>query len=225
VATSKKLTHTVTVAAGQGTGREDKVFAIYEPQIGIKPPPGYTLNGAGGKLFMLAPRWDKATYVTRDGGAAAFSYLGTLTYNSKTGAPEKAVANHIKAAYANPGSTKPSNSAKNIPGQNAQAPLTRLYHDTDRRKKNRAAAIRTCEQHWGPNYSQNNTYQCDEFPFATTYQGAAQSQFETAAPKNNYSAMPLPKADNRDAGILLGQFLTKNRILDGSDDGFLVQIR
>jgi hypothetical protein len=46
---TKTFAHTVTVAAGQGTGREDKVFAVYEPQIGIKPPPGYTLNGAGGK--------------------------------------------------------------------------------------------------------------------------------------------------------------------------------
>lgn len=120
--------------------------------------------------------------------------------------------------------SKPDNTAKGIPGQSAKSPLNRLYRDADRRKKNRAQAIRTCEQHWGRDYSQNNTYQCDEFPFATTYQGAAQTQFEPNAPKNNYSAMPLVTADNRDAGILLGQFMTKNRIIDGKDDGFLVKI-
>lgn len=220
----KTFTHTVTVAEGQGTAPDDTVFAVYEPHISITPPPGYTLNGVGGKLFMLAPRWDKATYVSRDSGAASFSYLATLTYSSKTGAAEKAVADHIKKAYTTPAATKPDNTAKSIPGQSAKSPLNRLYRDADRRKKNRAQAIRTCEQHWGHDYSQNNTYQCDEFPFATTYQGAAQTQFEPNAPKNNYSAMPLVTADNRDAGILLGQFMTKNRIIDGKDDGFLVKI-
>ncbi|MGW0694898.1 NucA/NucB deoxyribonuclease domain-containing protein [Streptomyces sp. NPDC002738] len=221
----KTFKHTVKVASKQGTKPDDTVFAVYEPVISITPPPGYTLNGTGGKLFMLAPRWDKATYVSRDDGAAAFSYLSTLTYSSKTGAPEKAVAEHIKKAYSAPASTKPVSSAKKIPGQSASNPLNRLFRDTDRRKKNRSQAIKACEQYWGKKYSQNNKYQCDEFPFATTYQGAAQSQFEPTAPKNNFSAMPLVTADNRDAGILLGQFMTKNRIIDGRDDGFIVKIK
>ncbi|MER5747110.1 hypothetical protein ABT097_28050 [Streptomyces sp. NPDC002225] len=225
LARTKTFKHTVKVASKQGTGPDDTVFAVYEPVISITPPPGYTLNGAGGKLFMLAPRWDKASYVSRDDGAAAFSYLPTLTYSSKKGAPEKAVADHIKKAYSSPGATKPVNSAKKIPGQSASDPLNRLFRDTDRRKKNRSEAIKVCEKYWGKKYSKNNTYQCDEFPFATTYQGAAESQFEAAAPKNNFSAMPLVTAENRDAGILLGQFMTKNRIIDGTNDGFIVKIK
>ncbi|ROQ73380.1 deoxyribonuclease NucA/NucB [Streptomyces sp. CEV 2-1] len=221
----KTFKHTMKAAYKQGSEPDDTAFAVYEPMISITPPPGYTLQGTGGKLFMLAPRWDKATYVSRDDGAAAFSYLSTLTYSSKTGAPEKAVAGHIKKAYSTPASTKPANSAKKLPGQSASKPLNQLFRDTARRKKNRSQAIKVCEQYWGKKYSQNNKYQCDEFPFATTYQGAAQSQYEPAAPKNNFSAMPLVTADNRDAGILLGQFMTKNRIIDGKDDGFIVKIK
>ncbi|MGW7008694.1 NucA/NucB deoxyribonuclease domain-containing protein [Streptomyces sp. NPDC054933] len=53
--------------------------------------------------------------------------------------------------------------------------------------------------------------QCNEYPFATTCQGCAESEYYPRAPRNNFSVMPVPKDDNRSAGILLAQFYTKNR--------------
>ncbi|MFG2305298.1 hypothetical protein [Actinacidiphila glaucinigra] len=217
--------HSVSVSTGQGTGVDDLVFAVYQPTIELTPPPGWEMQGAlKGDLFFLAPRWDTATYVTR-AGAAVFSYLATLQYSSNVSAPEKAVADHIKTAYTKPATTNPTNAAKKLPGQSADNPLHRLFHDKTRREKNRSEAIRNCRQYWGTNYAAGGK-ECDEFPFAVTYEGCAQAlaAYEPSKPKNNYSVLPLPKADNGAAGTLLAGFLLKNRLVDGQDDAFIVQI-
>ncbi|MEU5161193.1 hypothetical protein AB0G74_16515 [Streptomyces sp. NPDC020875] len=238
----KTFQHTVTVDAGQGDKKkkDDRVFSVYEPLIKLTPPPGYTMNGAReGKLFMLPPRWDAATYLhNKNGtagkpatkGAAAFAYISILRYSAKAGAEEKAVADHIRTAFQRPGATKPVNPNKSVPGGEAARALTRLYHDGKRHKRNRAAAVRTCVHYWGPNYTAGGK-ECDEFPFASTYQGAAQKTDEPSAPADNYSALPLPKADNSKAGSMLGAFMDRYRILDGltsspdtSDDAYFVVI-
>lgn len=99
-------------------------------------------------------------------------------------------------------------------------PLHRLYTNTARRKANRAKAIAHCRA----NYAAGGK-QCDEFPFATTYEGCAQKAYDKNAPRNNCSVRPLIGSENRNAGILLGQFFTKNRIIDGYEDGFTVHVR
>ncbi|WP_253209185.1 NucA/NucB deoxyribonuclease domain-containing protein [Streptomyces niphimycinicus] len=104
-----------------------------------------------------------------------------------------------------------------------QTPLRRLYHDNARRKKNRSTAVSTCKKVFGDDYARGGE-ECDEYPFATTYEGCAQTTYEPSAPKNNFSVLPLAKKDNGNAGNLLGQFMTLNRILDGDDDGFYVTI-
>ncbi|MEO3978052.1 hypothetical protein [Streptomyces sp. CAU 1734] len=239
----KSFHHTVTVDAGQGDKKkkDDRVFSVYEPVIKLKAPPGYTIGGATeGRLFMLPPRWDAAKYLHHANGvkgkpatkgAAAFAYVGYLHYSSKAGAKEKAVAEHIRTAFKTPGGTKPVNARKNIPGSEVARPLSRLFHDAKRRARNRAAAVRTCVQHWGQNYTDGGTKQCDEFPFATTYQGAAQKKDEPSALADNFSALPIPKSDNEAGGNMLAQFYDKYRVLDGlksspgdSDDGFIVVI-
>jgi len=49
---------------------------------------------------------------------------------------------------------------------------------------------------WGNNYASGGK-ECDEIPFATTYQGAAQALLkydpQQKAPKNNFSARPHPQ--------------------------------
>ncbi len=81
----------------------------------------------------------------------------------------------------------------------------------------------TLRQEFGADYAQGGK-ECDEYPFAVTYEGCALPSYDSTAPKNNSSARALPKADNGNAGNLLGQFLTLNRIIDGKDDGFYVTI-
>ncbi|TGB13790.1 hypothetical protein E2651_08240 [Streptomyces sp. MZ04] len=113
--------------------------------------------------------------------------------------------------------------AKKVPGQVAKEPLHRLVA-AGRKDNNRKAAVKQCKRYWGDNYSQGGARQCDEYPFATTYEGAAQPDYDAEAKKFNFSAKPVGKDPNRDAGILLNGFYGKNRIIDGLDDGFLVKI-
>ncbi|MEU7180991.1 MULTISPECIES: NucA/NucB deoxyribonuclease domain-containing protein [Streptomyces] len=227
------FTHTVTVAPGQGSnGPTDLVFGLYEPTISGKLPPGWLGDNASGKPFMLAPRWDAAPYLKNstgggtpaNRGAASFAYLGFLHYSTKDSAPERGVAEHIKTAYFHPSLTKPINPGKRVAGREPANPLHRIVADAARHDRNRDLAVADCKRYFGPGYSENNTKDCDEFPFASTLEGAAEFEYTGDVMKNNYSVLPVNKKQNGDAGILLKSFYAKNRIIDGLDDSFLVQI-
>ncbi|MFJ2819406.1 hypothetical protein [Streptomyces sp. NPDC087294] len=224
----KPITHTVSVPSSEkgSNGATNNISAVYISNIKLVSPPGWTANAfTGGDLFMLPPRWDKAPYLSSAAtGAAVFSVTTALQYSTAATAPEREVALHIKKAFTKPGSTQPPSSKKHVPGQTADAPLTRLYSDTKRRDQNRNRSVYNCQKYFGTGYTQNGTKECDEYPMATTYEGAVWSDYDPRAEPNNFSVLPVAKASNRDAGILLGQFYDKNRIIDGPDDGFLVKI-
>lgn len=224
---------TVTAKPGQGRGSADLIFTVYEPAISYIPPAPWKLTGdLGGKLFMLAPRWDAASYLANSTGggkpdkkgAATFSYVPTLTYSAKQGAEERGVAQHIRTAFTVPQDTKPYMSAKKVPGQSAKEPLHRLVNKT-RKSDNRKAAVKQCKRYWGANYTQGGTLECDEYPFATTYEGAAQADHDSEAKKFNFSVKPIPAKENGAGGTILLSFYAKNRVIDGMDDGFIVKIR
>ncbi|WP_255310755.1 NucA/NucB deoxyribonuclease domain-containing protein [Streptomyces viridosporus] len=223
---------TVTAKPGQGSGSADLLFAVYEPAISYTPPAPWKLSGAlGGKLFMLAPRWDAASYLANSTGggtpdkkgAVTFSYVTPLTLSAKQGAEEQAEAAHIRQAFLVPQDTKPYMSAKKIPGQTAKEPLHRTVSAT-RIDKNRAAAVKQRKRYWGADYTQGGTLECDEYPFASTYEGAAEPEFDADAKEFNFSAKPMAKDDNKAGGLILKSFYAKNRIIDGMDDGFIVGI-
>ncbi|MFI0715801.1 hypothetical protein ACH4SK_35315 [Streptomyces inhibens] len=89
-----------------------------------------------------------------------------------------------------------------------------------RYRANRRAAVSMCVTYWGRNYATSDPAgprECDEYPFASTYEGAAQSSKEPSAPKNNFSALPIPKPQNGAGGTILALFHDKNRILDGQE--------
>ncbi|MFJ8197150.1 NucA/NucB deoxyribonuclease domain-containing protein [Streptomyces sp. NPDC096152] len=222
---------TVTAKPGQGSRSLDVLFAVYEPAISYAPPPGWTMTGGqGGKLFMLAPRWESASYLANSTGggnphkkgAATFSYVTALALSAKQGAEEQAEAAHIRQAFLVPQDTKPYMSAKKVPGQTAKDPLHRTVSSA-RIDKNRAAAVKQCKRYWGPNYASGGK-ECDEYPFASTYEGAAEAEYDPEVRKFNFSVKPIPKDDNQAGGLLLKSFYAKNRIIDGLDDGFIVKI-
>ncbi|MGI5138533.1 NucA/NucB deoxyribonuclease domain-containing protein [Streptomyces sp. CA-106110] len=225
---SGSFKHMVSAAAGQGSAgaRTDSEFAAYQPSVEIKAPPGWVVTNPGAhNFFMLPPRWDKAAYLpSKTTGAAAFSILPTLQYSTAAKAPERGVALHIQKAFTKPFSTVPPTTRKDFPGQTADAPLTRLYWDSARRKDNYNVSVYNCKKYFGAGYTQNNTKECDEYPFQSTYEGAARWKHDHLGERNNFSVMPVKKAENGAAGILLAQFYDNNRILDGPDDGFLVRI-
>ncbi|WP_307026255.1 NucA/NucB deoxyribonuclease domain-containing protein [Streptomyces canus] len=229
----RTFSQTVNAKPGQGSsGSTDLIFAVYEPAISYTPPTGWTLSGAlGGKLFMLAPRWDAASYLANSTGggnpdrkgAATFSYVPTMTYSAKPGAEERAAAQHVKTAFTKPEDTKPYMSAKKVPGQTVKDPLHRTV-SKDRRDANRKAAVKQCKRYWGANYSWGGDRECDEYPFATTYEGAAEHDYDDDVKKFNFSVKPIAKTDNGAGGNILTSFYAKNRIIDGMDDGFIVKI-
>ncbi|MGV9993482.1 NucA/NucB deoxyribonuclease domain-containing protein [Streptomyces sp. NPDC003374] len=199
--------------------------AIYQPNIKLSAPRGWVISpGAGGTISMLPPRWDQATYLPKSSGAAVFSVLTSLKYSTARSAPEHEVASHIKKAYTKPGQTKPPFSKKTLPGGTPSSPLTRLYWDDKRREKNRNRAVYNCTKYWGRNYSQGGKKECDEFPFASTYEGAAGSTYNPRQDPLNFSVMPVSKDSNGVAGNLLAQYYKLNRIIDGPDDGFTAEI-
>lgn len=222
-------TWTYDVAAGSGVGVDDVYSDLAVFTFGFIPGPGWMCGQCNPvSTVPMAMRWDNSSYnsyASAPSGGALFPYLVALQY-STTG-NEGAVAKHISVACSNPSATFPKNPAKAVPGCDADHPLHRLNPkvDTARYKKNRSYAEDTCVAQWGANYSQGQTLDCDEYPFATTYEGCAQHDYDPNAPVDNYSAMPLDKSQNRSAGSQLDNFLVWNRVLvTQSDDGFYVTI-
>ncbi|MEU9005375.1 NucA/NucB deoxyribonuclease domain-containing protein [Streptomyces sp. NPDC048551] len=119
-------------------------------------------------------------------------------------------ARHILDAQQLPERTFPSWAGKTVPG--STEPLHRLI-DKDKQEKNREKAIATCNDVWGD--YKGTTLQCDEYPFASTKEGAA-------APGNRFSARLIDGTDNETGGRKLNEMFTLNRILDG--DAFYVKI-
>ncbi|WP_148710316.1 NucA/NucB deoxyribonuclease domain-containing protein [Streptomyces sp. 3211.6] len=134
-------------------------------------------------------------------------------------------AQHIWDAQYRPESTEPKVAGKKIPGSvQSGVPLTRLAPgDASAIKKNRGRSTRTCTRVFGANYAQydpaTNThlYDCDEYPFASTQQGAQIPRGNT-----NFSVRALPEADNQAGGRVLGDFYRTQRII--KDDRFYVTI-
>ncbi|MFI5649277.1 NucA/NucB deoxyribonuclease domain-containing protein [Kitasatospora sp. NPDC051705] len=125
-------------------------------------------------------------------------------------------ARHIADAQNNPERTFPSFAAKTIPG--AKEPLHRLV-DREEQKKNRAAAIKTCDDVWG-DYTKSGL-ECDEYPFASTKEGANRRDSSGKA-VNRYSARLIDGDDNGKGGNMIGEVYSVNRLLDG--DPFYVKI-
>lgn len=229
----KSFTHTVNARAGQGSGRSDKIFAAYESTVSVKPPAPWTVKPpTSTRMFMLAPRWEAASYLANSGGdgrpdrrgAATFSYITPLVYSARRGAAEEEVAKHIRAAFLRPDDTKPYMSTKKVPGQKPGAPLHRT-RDSRRSSDNGEAAVVQCKRYWGPNYTEGRKKECDGYPFRSTLEGAAQHGYDGDALKFNFSARPVLSEHHRDAGLLLRDFYAKTRMLaDTEDDAFLVKI-
>ena len=134
-------------------------------------------------------------------------------------------ASHMYDAMNQPYLTFPSWVGKTVPGQwspppgtseeDTREPLHRLWDETAS-EKNRSEAIKVCKNVWGADYAQpDGKLNCDEYPFATTYEGSNNGN-------KRFSARVIDGADNQAAGGRLKIFYHKNRILDG--DPFFVRV-
>ncbi|MFF1696501.1 NucA/NucB deoxyribonuclease domain-containing protein [Streptomyces sp. NPDC058257] len=96
-----------------------------------------------------------------------------------------------------------------------RAPLHRTYPkfdsaSADVSKKNGAAKNAACA-----GLSHNTGEQCDEFPFASTKEGAGKGD-------GNFSVKYVPQSDNSKAGGALSKRYGQDRILDGDAYGICV---
>lgn len=195
---------------------------VYEFRI-----PGYgqfqPTEGEEGKL-----RFDSAWYMQRGKLAAVFSdTTPALRYDrsdksdpTAPGEPYRgvaAVAEHIADARANPDDTLPPKSDKELPGAEPVDPLYRLAKAAGasqlaRYNANRSVVRRYCTGGDVPGGGSGKD--CDEYPFASSYQGAARSQYEGDEYKNDYTVRYISRIENQEAGRRLGAWYENDRILD-----------
>lgn len=114
--------------------------------------------------------------------------------------------------------TYPGNPGKHIPGKIGETePLERLFHDKKLKDANRRASIAACKKGFGEDYTKRDdgyTNDCDEFPFASTYQGTFTV---TEHMLRSYAVRPVHSGHNQEAGRRLGTFVAEDHLLDGDD--------
>jgi hypothetical protein len=188
-----------------------------------------TENGPS-DLVWHGMRCDSATYF-RMGGERPKACIFTdttphLIYRT-TDPRVTDIAFHIRAAQNaanNPRTTFPIFDEKHIPGKylGGVPALHRLPSGTPLYDANRKEARDACRSEG--RYVSNGLPEppapgehCDEYPFASTYEGAAEDFV-------NFSVRGVNGSQNCSAGALLGWYFTRDRILYGTFDEFFVEI-
>ncbi|MFC8257156.1 DNRLRE domain-containing protein [Streptomyces sp. NPDC057291] len=162
-----------------------------------------------------ALRYDRSD--TSDPAAPVEPYLGVA-----------AVADHVGDALENPGSTFPTKANKNLPGGEALQPMHRLVPaagalELSRYNANRSVVSSTCNSAAMPGRpGEGETLDCDEFPMASTYEGAARSNYEGAQYTDEFSVRYIDPVENQEAGGRLGAWYDNDRILN--HDAFILVV-
>ncbi|WP_162465958.1 NucA/NucB deoxyribonuclease domain-containing protein [Streptomyces taklimakanensis] len=162
-----------------------------------------------------ALRYDRSD--TSDPSAPVEPYLGVA-----------AVADHIGDALEDPGSTYPTKSDKNLSGGNSLNPMHRLAksagadelsrYNANSRAKDSACGSPAMPGKPGP----DEKLDCDEFPMASTYEGAARATHEGDQYANGFSVRYIDWVENREAGRRLDSWYDNDRILN--HDPFVIVI-
>lgn len=176
-----------------------------------------------GGTFEFPFRCDAASYAS--GGACIYHTIDAKMRYGLTGDGVDQVAAHIKLAQDDPENTKPGGVGIKIPGKPGSKPLTRLFRKIDADAQtyytaNRNRATDTCD-YYDPFGLLDKTLDCDEYPFASTWEGA---NFHTQNPGSAwwFSAKRLNSVQNQLAGSQLGNWYTRDHIL--AKDPFYVEI-
>ncbi|GGV45403.1 hypothetical protein GCM10010182_82160 [Actinomadura cremea] len=194
---------------GDGVGPDNVNFVGWELYDFTNLTPEENLD------VSMSARFDSASYLPTKQGAVFPGVMPHILYKTSD-AEVNETAEHIKTACDTPNLTVPTlQIPKVIPGcrDEEKKPIHRLFHDLDRRKKNRAESVRTCEAKWGDYPASGKD--CDEFPFATTYEGSMLPDYDPKATPGMYSVRALTSSDNQKAGTRLGVWYGQDRIIDG----------
>lgn len=231
----------VTYTSADQTGIGDEYLAHASTALGLAvlPLDPKTVPYVETGMTRAVVRFDSAGARAGKYNGAIFSdFIPTFDLlklaradNYESGVKESVL--HINDALYRPIRTFPSFPGKSVPGRYRpeaganQRPLHRLVNTEDQ-NKNRTYAGKVCDDVWGP-LARNPDLNCDEYPFASTREGAYTG---STVPANNPdgwrtwhgSSRLIGEVDNQDSGrdYLNRGFYHANRILDG--DAFFVDI-
>lgn len=195
---------------------------VYQPMLSMDLFGGYQNVGASMNGRQGGMRFDSAYYLAPQ---ALSSQMGSIFDRAEPGFEYDisndavtGVAKHIKLALTNPGATVPTAAGKKIPGASSN-PVHRLAPGAGAAQNTRYNANRTttrafCTSPQMPPRPPGQAVQCDEFPFASTYEGSARWRYDGARYRNWYSVQWVDTTQNLEAGRELGAWYLNQRILD-----------
>ncbi|MCF4136519.1 NucA/NucB deoxyribonuclease domain-containing protein [Streptomyces sp. Tue 6430] len=204
-------------ARGAGTGPDDIATCVYQHNWKVTGG-GATTPWSSGPQSGL--RFDSSKSLGSnfyDQGVVFDRVVPTFSYD-RAQADTAGVAKHVYDALYRPQTTYPSKTGKVIPGDiwSGKPALHRNWPNYDAAaaevaRKNRNAKDAACRGLSRP----NDTYQCDEFPFASTKEGAGVGD-------KNFSVRYVPGAENEQAGRELGSWYGSDRVLHNNEYGIYV---
>ena len=197
---------TATAPGARGWSRTRFTFTFANPTWA---------NPASGNEDQLEVRCDNALPGVTRVGCVFTAYTPTLVYSMN--GPFPVLAQHIRDAQ-----------ASGLPGAYPNGTPLRRLTDPVMRDRNRATACPS-------SYPRPPGFTCDEYPFASTYQGAYLSGggprtfpycavvlvTQSTGP-NGYSVCMIESSQNSGGGSALGFFYNDNRVLD--NDPFRVYV-
>ncbi|MFC5144264.1 RICIN domain-containing protein [Streptomyces aureoversilis] len=132
-------------------------------------------------------------------------------------------AKHIREAQLYPDLTIPPVNNKSIPGSiESMKPLTRMRSGKEN-DYNRDKSTAQCRKWIAKKYHTmpNGPFDCDEYPFASTYEGSWMGNPDRTA-MSHFSVRAIPSDDNQQGGRDLNDWYVAQRIID--EDRFYVKV-
>jgi hypothetical protein len=176
--------------------------------------------------YGVLGRCDNAPYIQESPvGGCSFPYTaGILQYDYNAAETKQSVEFFYDAMH-HLDQLMPNVNGRFVPGGYYIQPLTDYYEPLSRRwnyNQSRYKVQQYCISRYGANYTtgpNGETRQCDEYPFASTAQGA---NYEDVWSPQTWAAKPVKAEHNSKTGSMLAEFYSFDRILD--DDIFYVDI-
>ncbi|WP_157549796.1 LamG-like jellyroll fold domain-containing protein [Nonomuraea candida] len=241
-------------AAGGWTPKTNENIATCVFALTMSAPhvPNLKYNNLGPKQTV---RCDSASYINWYGSGCIFRHLVPSIKLRQAQFPN--AFDHISKAFSNPSATDPKPGGNRLtwpkqvttpdkvfPGFSKLNPLHRL-RDDNRIDRNRNRSVSICARQIKASWKNSDNVpwtstveQCDEFPFASTYEGAwvwwtktpptdpCCSSYPSNPARFNMTVKLIPAGENRSWGDLsvggLGRFYVHDRVL--SQDAFFVRL-
>lgn len=196
---------------------------------------GFTIKGGMGEIkskTVQILRSDTATYANKGG----FVFMDVESWFQYDFVADKVMYHQVKHVWDAQNrieSTKPGDKFTKVAGGRGSGKmLTRLAPNVSpqnndeyvkRYNRNNYVAVLTCKQYFHDDYATRfGPRECDEYPYRSTFEGAAYTEYDGGTGIWSYSARPIPQQDNSIGGGTLAAFYDRDHIVHG--DTFWVDI-